>query len=326
MPRIFISYRRDDAGYVAAVLNEKIQSRFGPDSVFLDVDHIPLGVDFREHINQAVSQCDILLAIIGDQWLDARNERGGRRIEDPADYARIEIEAALKRNIPTIPILIDRAVIPPADALPESLRSLAFRNAAELRAGRDFHTHADRLIEGLVALLAPKQSAPSPPPPQGTRPAQKPTAEPSAPARQPAPEGTTVFLLDDLRPLLGGFTDANVFVGGAIPSMKATNAIAAYAHWIVPEDILLLYDNTVFGGARDGLLLTGTALFWHNMGEQPGRRSYTEIHGITCEHKSLVSHLVFDVATIQVNCGQRRDIAEVLTKVVNAFAERSRGG
>lgn len=161
MAHIFISYRRADAGYVANVLGERIRDAFGESSVFIDVDTIPLGIDFREHINKAVSECDVLLAIIGDKWLTLQDAAGQRRIDEPADFVRIEIEAAIKRNIPVVPILIDNATMPAPAALPESIRQLAFRNAAELRAGRDMNHHIDLLIRNLRTHVVSAQTVTS---------------------------------------------------------------------------------------------------------------------------------------------------------------------
>src|SRR4051794_15294943 len=111
MPKIFISYRREDGAYVAGMLRDELQQRFGPGSVFLDVDNIPFGVDFRDHINRAVGQCDILLALIGDRWFGA-GSNGQRRIDSPTDFVRLELEAALSRRIPTIPVLTNYSKMP----------------------------------------------------------------------------------------------------------------------------------------------------------------------------------------------------------------------
>src|SRR5256885_12633659 len=119
MTRLFISYRRHDTGYLAATLSEKLQQRFGEESVFYDVDTIPLGVDFREHIGNAVGNCDVLLVIIGDQWLVSADGKGNRRIDDAADFVRIEIESALKRAIPIIPVLVGEAAMPKPSDVPE---------------------------------------------------------------------------------------------------------------------------------------------------------------------------------------------------------------
>ena len=112
MLKIFISYRRDDSAYITGMLTENLQEVFGKTSVFLDVDTIPFGVDFRKHINRAVGECNILLAVIGDAWIDAATDDGHRRIDSPSDYVRLEIESALKRDIPVVPVLVDNARIP----------------------------------------------------------------------------------------------------------------------------------------------------------------------------------------------------------------------
>ena len=124
MPQIFISYRRNDSAYVAANLNDKLQQHFGRDSVFFDIDNIPLGVDFREYIGNAVGKCDVLLAIIGDKWVQSVDEQGNRRLDNPSDFVRIEIESALKRNIPVIPVLVGEVEMPSAKDLPPSMQSI----------------------------------------------------------------------------------------------------------------------------------------------------------------------------------------------------------
>lgn len=320
MPRVFVSYRRQDAAYVVAILSERLQKRFGPESVFLDVDSIPLGVDFREHIGKAVSQCDVLLAVIGDQWLDVRNQRGERRLDDPADYARIEIETALKRGIPTIPVLVESATMPPADALPESLHPLVFRNAAELRAGKDLYTHVDRLIEGLAALfptespVTPSSAAASATTPASSTPV---ITAPAAPARAREVSAITV---DDIRTALGAFADKQIFLAPQIPLSKVANAIEAYAPGLKPDEVLLLYDNTVWGGSRDGLLLTAHEVWWHNMTEAPSRRRFDAIETISIEHFRLVSHIRIDGGAIHINVGQHRLIAQAIGAMVAKFA------
>jgi formylglycine-generating enzyme required for sulfatase activity len=156
MPKIFISYRREDSEHIAGRIHDRLISHFGRDAIFMDIDNIPFGVDFRKHLAEAVSQCDVLLAVIGDSWLQLRFKRGPkrkqRRLEDPADFVRIEIEAALARGIPVVPVLVGEALMPAQERLPESLKELAFRHAAEVRSGRDFHDHVDRLVRGIEHL------------------------------------------------------------------------------------------------------------------------------------------------------------------------------
>src|SRR5262249_55425840 len=127
---------------------DRLQRHFGHGSVFMDVDTIPVGADFRQYLRDAVSQCEILLAIIGEQWLEA-SQGGARRLEDPKDFVRIELETALGRGIPVIPVLIGRTTMPLPEQLPPSLADLAYLNAVQVARGRDFHDHVDRLIQGL---------------------------------------------------------------------------------------------------------------------------------------------------------------------------------
>src|SRR5262249_12027946 len=143
--RMFISYRRDDSAGHAGRVHDRLASEFGREVLFMDVDGIPLGVNFVRVINEEVERCDVLLAIMGPGWLDARDEAGRRRLDDPDDYVRIEIAAALKRDIPVIPILLEGARVPKANQLPDDLRDLTFRHGVEVRHG-SFHDDLDRLV------------------------------------------------------------------------------------------------------------------------------------------------------------------------------------
>ena len=147
MSKIFLSYRRQDSAGVAGRIYDRLRAHFGSDAVFMDIDSIPFGEDFREHIDAAVGQCDVVLAVIGTKW--AGETDAHRRLDDPRDFVRIELESALHRNLPVIPILIDHARMPGEADLPPSLARLAFRNAIDVDQGRDFHPHVDRLIRGI---------------------------------------------------------------------------------------------------------------------------------------------------------------------------------
>lgn len=157
-PKIFISYRRDDSAYIAGIIYEKLEQHFGANSVFFDINSIPLGIDFRKHISGKAGECNILLAIIGDNWINAADNQGERRLDDPADFVRLEIESALDRDIPVIPVLVGNAHMPAMIELPSSLQGLAFRNAAEVRAGRDVQQHLVRLVNGIDQLCQQFQS------------------------------------------------------------------------------------------------------------------------------------------------------------------------
>jgi hypothetical protein len=151
MPAIFISYRREDSIDVTGRIYDRLCQHFGRQNVFKDVDSIPLGVDFRKHLGDSVGQCNVLLTIIGRQWLNG--ERGHRRLDDVRDFVRIEMEAALKRDIPVVPVLVQGSSMPSLEDLPEVLQSLIYRNGIPVRPDPDFHQDMDRLIKGIEGYL-----------------------------------------------------------------------------------------------------------------------------------------------------------------------------
>jgi hypothetical protein len=153
MGKIFISYRREDSADVTGRMRDRLVSRFGNDNVFVDVDSIPLGVDFRAHLTDGVQHCEILLVVIGRRWLDAGSDSGKRRLDDDNDFVRIEIEAALQRDIPVIPVLVQGAPMPSPENLPPTLKALAFRNGTQLRPDPDFGRDVKRLITRIKAIL-----------------------------------------------------------------------------------------------------------------------------------------------------------------------------
>lgn len=128
-------------------------SRYGPASVFKDVETIPLGLDFRDVIRKALGKCKVVLAVIGRDWVSATDEAGERRLDNPADFVRIELEATLERGIPVVPVLVDDAPIPKARDLPESLGALVYRNGIPIRPDPDFDHDMDRLEDGLDRIL-----------------------------------------------------------------------------------------------------------------------------------------------------------------------------
>jgi hypothetical protein len=120
MPRLFISYRRQDAPGIAGRIYDRLRDHFGREAVFMDLDSIPFGVDFREHLQKAVGERDILIAVIGPRWAGDVTD-GHRRLDDPKDFVRIEIETALEQNIPVIPVLIEHMRMPGEAELSPSL-------------------------------------------------------------------------------------------------------------------------------------------------------------------------------------------------------------
>ena len=136
MGGIFISYRRGDTEGQARALSIELANHVGEGSVFMDVDSIALGRDFRQSLHESLKSCDALLALIGPSWLDSEDAAGRRRLDDPADFVRQEIATALKRNIPVTPVLLQGAPMPALERLPDDLKDLAFRNGFELSHSR----------------------------------------------------------------------------------------------------------------------------------------------------------------------------------------------
>ena len=144
---VFISYRRaDSAGYAHALASRLIQE-FGPNSVFMDVDSLEPGIDFVETIDNSLSSCSVLLALIGNQWLGAK-EGSVPRIKNDNDYVRIELAYALSRDVRVIPILIDEAQMPSEMILPNDLQPLVRRQAIEWSSTR-FNFDLDRIIDAV---------------------------------------------------------------------------------------------------------------------------------------------------------------------------------
>ncbi len=151
--RIFISYRREDSQHVAGRLFDRLTAEFGHGNVFKDVDSIPLGDDFREHLQNAVGICNVMFVLIGDKWTAVRDAKGALRLHNPNDFVRLELEAALNRKIPVVPILIGDVQMPSIEELPEPLQKIHFRQATRLRPDPDF----DADISRIVRSLRPKQ-------------------------------------------------------------------------------------------------------------------------------------------------------------------------
>jgi hypothetical protein len=150
MPRVFISYRRQDSAGHTGRLRDRLVAEFGADQVFLDVEAIDAGSDFVAQINSEVGRCDALIAVIGDEWLETDAE-GRRRLDDPEDFVRLEIAAGLARDVEVIPALVAGAAPPTADQLPDDLRDLASRQALELSDSR-WEYDVGRLIARLREL------------------------------------------------------------------------------------------------------------------------------------------------------------------------------
>lgn len=154
MAKIFISYRREDSQYQADKLHSVLKTYVNDPrhDIFIDIDNIPFGVDFVEHLENKVAECEVLLAVIGDRWWNEDDTTGAPRIDNPKDFVRIEIAAALSRGVPVVPVLLDGASMPSEDALPEDLKPLARRNGIPVQR-TSFDTDVARLVSGLPAEL-----------------------------------------------------------------------------------------------------------------------------------------------------------------------------
>jgi DNA segregation ATPase FtsK/SpoIIIE-like protein len=162
--KIFINYRRDDSISTAGRLHDRLAQTFGRKNLFMDVDHVPAGVDFVDYLHNQVAACDVFLAVIGPNWLDAKDDEGRRRFDNPDDFVTIEIAAALARNIRVIPVLVDGARTPKADKLPDSIKPLVRRNAVEVRNtnfGRDAEALANKVHEALKSARPATGQLPS---------------------------------------------------------------------------------------------------------------------------------------------------------------------
>ena len=163
--KIFISYRHKDSQDIADRIYDGLVPEFETDNVFKDVDSIPYGRDFRQFLQDAVTQCDVLLAVIGPRWLGETDAAGRRRVDDPGDWVRIEVETALERAIPVIPLLVDGASFPRGEDLPPSLQGLIYRHGTPVRPDPDFHHDMGRVVKALreiepgVSRTAPPEAA-----------------------------------------------------------------------------------------------------------------------------------------------------------------------
>jgi hypothetical protein len=222
--KLFISYRRDDSAGYSGRVHDRLQREFGGNLLFMDVDSIPLGVNFSKVLVDEVAKCDVLLAVIGPDWLDARDEKGRRRLDKPDDFVRIEIGTALKRGIPVIPILLEGTRVPKADQLPDDLKELALRNGLNVRHA-SFSDDMERLIRGLKGAQSQQEPASPVPSP----------FDPAAPSRT---EKAWTFLSNDKnRAVLG-------WIGGGI--VVVISALwAAFVYFAPPSKPALPPANVV---------------------------------------------------------------------------------
>jgi len=206
--KIILSYRRGDSADIAGRIFDRLVQHFGSGRVFIDIDSIPAGADFHDHLHDALRDCGAILAIIGKSWSGPRRGRGSR-IMDEDDWVRLEVETALTKQIAVFPILVGGAELPTRQQLPEALAPLLRRNAVPVDSGRDFHPHMNRLIAELERTFG-EGLAPADPDPPAASPDVAPLYTPAKAAWRlpaamvrPAFAATAVLLLASLALLLG---------------------------------------------------------------------------------------------------------------------------
>ena len=158
MPGVFISYRREDSSGFAGRLADDLSEVFGPDSIFMDVTGIAPGIDFRKTIEQKVGECAAAVVVIGPSWIG--DAGGTARLQNATDFVRLEVAAALERDIQVIPVLVDGATMPAAGELPPDVEPIVWRNAVELR-----HSRWDSDLQVLIGALEkvlPRRTAAAP--------------------------------------------------------------------------------------------------------------------------------------------------------------------
>jgi len=158
MSKLFISYRRADSLDTTGRIYDRLASNFGEENIFRDIDSISGGEDFREIISDSVTACKVILAIIGKEWVDARDDKNQKRLNSPNDFVRIELETGMEKNVPIIPVLVNHAKMPVQQELPDSLKNLVYRHAVLVRPDPDFNADVTRLIKEIRKTLPPDVS------------------------------------------------------------------------------------------------------------------------------------------------------------------------
>ena len=157
--QIVLSYRRSDSDVITGRIRDNLANHYGEHAVFMDVDSIPLGVDYREQMREALSDNKVMIAVIGPKWLGGRGKNA--RINASNDPVRIELETAFQQGMRIIPVLVSGATMPKAADLPQSLQGLCYINAGAVDGGRDFRQHMSRLVYAIDQILKRGESAPS---------------------------------------------------------------------------------------------------------------------------------------------------------------------
>lgn len=155
--KVFISYRRDDSAVMCGAIYDRLTQAFGVEAVFKDVDMIPVGVNFERFISTTLEQCVAQIVVIGPRWVSIQSGTGERRLDDPKDFVRLEVEFALRDGLAVIPVLAQGAKLPAADDLPESLRPLAELAPSVVRYAPEFDEDMRQLTQRLAPTMWPSE-------------------------------------------------------------------------------------------------------------------------------------------------------------------------
>lgn len=269
MSDIFLSYRRQDTSSATGRLADRLEQYFGEQRVFRDYDSIVAGADFAATIDRAIGVSTVVLAIVGPGWVDARDQQGRRRLDDAGDFVRLEIESALRAELPVIPVLVEGAKMPPAAALPPSLEAFSRCQAVELTESR-WRDDADRLIASLQSQFAIESEAqPLPGRGDGTIDVLSRFAldmlELATHPRRLIARRQTGHALDHIR--------AFVFLLACI----ALGNLALVVAWALPRPISWLLVGTLFGLVVIALLSVPLTLAWRLCGARTDFRQVTLI-------------------------------------------------
>ena len=231
--RVFINYRRSDSGGYAGRIYDALKAHSDSWHVFMDIDTIDPGADFTEVIDESLESCDVVLAVLGRQWLQSTDAKGGRRLDHPDDFVRLELHAALDRNVRVIPVLVQGAEMPSSEELPSDLVRLARRQGFELSDGR-WHYDMDRLVK----VLDDYQRRAEQPPISVAEPHRIETPPKPAPAPVQAAKEPVAVIVEAPEPA-GDLAEPG-FVPGWTTSIAGTIAIVVAN--FVPLDV---YGNTL---------------------------------------------------------------------------------
>ena len=160
MSKIAISYRREDSMDITGRIFDRLVGCYGREAVFRDIDNISPGRDFRKHLKKIIGDADILIVVVGPNWM-GKDQQGQPRIHAETDFVRTEVEIALAHGITLIPVVVGDASMPNSKVLPDSIKEFSYRNAFTIDSGRDFDHHINGLTEAIDKILPPpKESTP----------------------------------------------------------------------------------------------------------------------------------------------------------------------